>query len=567
MMVLAGRTALAALMATAFAAVLSSCAGAQKAPPGKAPEAGGVEPAAVAAQAAAVPRVVAAAPDRPAAPAGPSAPRGKASPEAEKRARAQFEHALRLLRLGDLEGAAALFDTVSRSGADLPWAGFNAGLVQERLGHDDRAAAAYEATIGAFPDFAPAAQNLVRLWLRQGRPLDEVERELRARLARADGAALRVGLAEALLAGGQNAAAEEECKKALKVDEKNIPAMVALATSYASRKRYELARMVLENARQVDEIDPAILNRLGFVEMALGNRPQAIEHFKAAAALRNDYPEAHANYGAILADADDFAGAAVELELAVKYAPRMAGAWLDLGNAWRGQQEFEKSEAAYRKALELDPGLNDARFNLAVLYLDVAKPGLPTLQRLEEGLGWFDQFEKNGGKEPRVAGYRKDTAREIDREKKRLAREEKDRLRKEAEARKKAEEEAQRLEEQRQAAAAEAAAAAAAAAPAPGAAPAAAPPPATTAPPAAAASPAAAPAPAAAVPPAAAAAPAATPPPATEPPPAAAAPPAAEPPPATEPPPAAAPAPGGAPATEAPPAPPATPQVKEGGDK
>jgi cytochrome c-type biogenesis protein CcmH/NrfG len=173
--------------------------------------------------------------------------------------------------------------------------------------------------------------------------------------------------------------------------------------------------------------------------------------------LRLDYPEAHANYGAILADADDFAAAVQELELAVKYAPRLPGAWLDLGNAFRGLQEFEKAEAAYRQALQLDPALNDARFDLAVLYLDVARPGLPTLQRLEEGLAWFDAFEKNGGKEPRVAGYRRDTAREIDREKKRLAREEKDRLRQEAEARKKAEEEAQRIEAERQAAAAAAA--------------------------------------------------------------------------------------------------------------
>ena len=79
--------------------------------------------------------------------------------------------------------------------------------------------------------------------------------------------------------------------------------------------------------------------------------------------------------------------------------------------------------------------MNDARFNLAVLYLDVPRPGLPVLQRLEQGVAWFDDFEKHGGKEPRVAAYRKDAAREIDREKKWLAREEKDRLRKEAEAR------------------------------------------------------------------------------------------------------------------------------------
>ncbi len=442
---MAARMARAALLATLFATILSSCAGARKTAPAEVAARAGGPPGSPAAEpatpsvAAALPRSAGGSPT----PASAPPARVKASPEAERQARAQFSHAVKLQELGDLEGAAAAFEAARRSGAELPWAGFNAGVMQERLGHADRATADYEATIEAFPGFAPAAQNLVRLWLRRGRPLDQLERELRARLARADGVALRVGLAEVLLSGGKNDAAEEECKKALKADEKNVPAMVALANAYAARKRFELARMVLENARQVDGTDPAVWNRLGFVELALGNRPQAIENFKTAASLRPDYSEAHANYGAILASADDFSGAAQELELAVRYAPGSAATWLDLGNAFRGLQAFEKAEAAYRKALQLDPSLNDARFNLAVLFLDVARPGLPTLQRLEQGLTWFDEFEKHGGTEPRVAAYRKDTRREIEREKKRLVREEKDRLRKEADARRRAEEERQ----------------------------------------------------------------------------------------------------------------------------
>jgi tetratricopeptide (TPR) repeat protein len=466
----------------AIAALLSACAGAQKpAPVEAAPRSDEAQPdVVVAPPEEAGPAATPASPEGAAAPsptatapAGPSRARPGSPPPAGSGPRPQFAHAVQLEQFGDLEGAAAVFGAVRRSGAELPWAGLNEGLLEERLGHPEKALAAYEATVTAFPGFAPAAQNLVRLWRRQGRPLGEVEQELRTRLARAEGVGLRVGLAEVLLAAGNEQGAEEECKKALKADEKNVPAMIALANAYASRKRLELARMVLENARQVDESDPAIWNRLGFVELALGNRPQAIDHFKAAASLRADYPEAHANYGAILADADDFPAAVQELELAVRYAPRSAGTWLDLGNAYRGLQDFAKAEEAYGKALQLEPALNDARFNLAVLYLDVPKPGLATVQRLERGLGWFEAYEQNGGSEPRVAGYRKDAAREIDREQKRLAREEKDRLRREAEAATRAAEEARRLEEERAAAAA----AATPAPPAPAAAPANPPPP------------------------------------------------------------------------------------------
>jgi len=241
---------------------------------------------------------------------------------------------------------------------------------------------------------------------------------------------------------------------------------VNLATAYHRRKRHELAKMVLENARQVDAREPTVWNRLGFVELALGNRPQALEDFRTAASLRADYPEAHANYGAMLADAEDFEGATQELELAVKYAPRVAGAWVTLGNAYRGTQKFEQAEAAYRKAEELDPALVEVQYDLAVLYLDGDKPGLPALQRLEQAIAFFDAYEAKGGKEPRAGEYRKDALKAVDREKKRLAREEKDRLRQEAEAKKKEEEERREAEAAAQKAAEEAAKQAAPKAPA-----------------------------------------------------------------------------------------------------
>ena len=118
--------------------------------------------------------------------------------------------------------------------------------------------------------------------------------------------------------------------------------MVTLAAVYGRKKRHELARMVLENARQLDADDPAVWNRLGLHRARAGEPAAGAGGLQTAAALRPDYPEAHANYGAMLADADDFAGAARELELAVKYAPRAAGAWLSLGNARRGLQQFDR---------------------------------------------------------------------------------------------------------------------------------------------------------------------------------------------------------------------------------
>jgi tetratricopeptide (TPR) repeat protein len=360
--------------------------------------------------------------------------------DAQRRARDDFADGVRAEAAGDLRGAAGAFDRAFRTDPRLAYAGLNAGVVRERLGDLAGARAAYARVLDANPGFVPAAQSMVRLDIRGGR-LAEGEKEIRARLERApEAVGLLNALAELLLAAGRLDPAEEASRRALKADEKNVPAMVNLATIYQRKKRYELARMVLENARQIDDREAAVWNRLGFVELALGNRPQALESFRIAAALRPDYPEAHANYGAMLADAEDFAAAAAELQIAVRHAPGNALAWLDLGNAYRGAKDFERAEDAYRRALELDRKLIDVHYNLAVLYLDGEKPGLPALARVEQAVKHFDAYEEAGGKEPKLAEYRKDAARAIEREKKRLAREERDRLRQEAEARRKAEE-------------------------------------------------------------------------------------------------------------------------------
>jgi tetratricopeptide (TPR) repeat protein len=134
----------------------------------------------------------------------------------------------------------------------------------------------------------------------------------------------------------------------------------------------------------------------------------------------------------MLVDAGDYQAAATELELAVKYGPDDAAAHLNLGNAYRGQKAFERAEAAYQRALALDPGMVDVYFNLGVLYLDGEKPGLATRARLEKALDSFDRFSAGGGRDPNFARYRRDAATLLEKERRRLAREEREQLRREA---------------------------------------------------------------------------------------------------------------------------------------
>src|SRR6266508_3483573 len=261
-------------------------------------------------------------------------PPERTPPTAEESAIAKhsFSEGLRLEAAGDLGPASASFERAYDADPYLAHAGVNAALLRERLGDPDGARALYVRLLEENPGFGPAVRNLVRLSLRRG-DLAGAEKEARERLARGPESA---PLLDVLLAAARLDEAEEASRKALKLDERNVSAMVNLATAYHRKKRNELAKMVLENARLIDDRDPAVWNRLGFVELSLGNRAQALEDFRTAAALGPDYPEARANYGALLADAEDFQGALTELEVAVRFAPGSAATWLNLGNAYRG---------------------------------------------------------------------------------------------------------------------------------------------------------------------------------------------------------------------------------------
>jgi type IV pilus biogenesis/stability protein PilW len=64
-----------------------------------------------------------------------------------------------------------------------------------------------------------------------------------------------------------------------------------------------------------------------------------------------------------------FADALSSLSQAVKFLPKHAGAWNNLGLAFHNKDEPKRAEEAWKKALALDSSFTDAHTNLGALYL------------------------------------------------------------------------------------------------------------------------------------------------------------------------------------------------------
>jgi tetratricopeptide (TPR) repeat protein len=101
---------------------------------------------------------------------------------------------------------------------------------------------------------------------------------------------------------------------------------------------------------------------------------------------------------------------------------------LHLGNALRASKQYAAAEASYKKALELDPTLAEARFNIGVLYIDNPLPGIDELPRLQKGLAELKEFKAKSKPDAatlkRLDEYIDATDKRIQKEVKRREREE-----------------------------------------------------------------------------------------------------------------------------------------------
>ncbi len=376
-------------------------------------------------------------------------------PEPARGPARDFARAVGIAHRGELTAAEAALQALTREQPRLDYAWTNLGIVQERLGRPDDAERSYRQALAVAPEQEAAWDYLARLYGRTNRAV-KLEAELRTLLeSRTDSVPLRTALAITLLQQKKHESAANEAKLALKGDERHVRAMQVLAQVYYREGKYELSRMVLENARAIDAEDAATHNALGLVYLSLKARPQALESFKEAARLRPDFAEARNNFGALLNEAQDYPAAVTELEAAVRAAPDFASARLNLGNAYRGQGDFARARAEYEQVLKLRPDSADPLFNLAILYLDVEPPGVDTLERYKTVISYFEQYQGKGGRDERIDQYVKDARKGIEREERRRERERKDQLRKVEEQQKA---EAEKAAAEKQAAEAQAAA-------------------------------------------------------------------------------------------------------------
>jgi tetratricopeptide (TPR) repeat protein len=132
------------------------------------------------------------------------------------------------------------------------------------------------------------------------------------------------------------------------------------ATLYYYRANFELALNEIEKAIEIDKT-AEYLNLKGLILAELGRYDDSKNMYLEALRLEPEYSELHNNLGLLYLKMKKLDEAVLSFEESVKKNVNNALAYVNLGKALIELEKFDDAISAYNRALEIDPGNQEAR--------------------------------------------------------------------------------------------------------------------------------------------------------------------------------------------------------------
>jgi len=303
-------------------------------------------------------------------------------------------------------------------------------VLADRAGREGDAINYYRRALGVVPDFEPAARGITTIHLRRGQvqeavaTVEPLANEYRANLE------MQALYAELLVEARRLDEAWMAARRALKCNERFVPALIALVKASRAQGRDELADSILEQAMEVDsQVAELHFMRGQTLQAEPGGLREAMAAFERAVQLRPDYAEARMALGIQLLAGGNYDGALAHFQAAERLVPTLPAVHVNLGDAYRADRRWTEAKRAYERALELQSKLPEAHFGLGLLFLTAAGdfPGLDELSAYEKAVSELKTYRGEMG--PRLAKddqseeYLRDLDRMIKRVRRQLERE------------------------------------------------------------------------------------------------------------------------------------------------
>lgn len=355
--------------------------------------------------------------------------RREAHPAMSSKARRAFENGVRAAAANDIGAAEADFQAALKKDPNAYQALYNLGVLADRAGKESEAIRYYRRALGVLPDYEPAARGVATIQIRRKQVGDAVAtveplaNQYRANLE------MQALYAEVLVEARRLEEAWMAARRALKCDERFVPALIALVKASRAQGRDELADSILAQAMEVDP-NVAELHYLRGERLVAepGQLREAMAAYERAVQLRPNYAEARMALGVQLLAGGNYPSALSHFQVAERLVPTLPEVHVNLGDAYRATQRWTEAQHAYRRALDLKSKLPEAHYGLGLLFLTAAGefPGLDELAAYEKAVDELKIYRAEMG--PRLAKddqseeYLRDLDRMIKRARRRIER-------------------------------------------------------------------------------------------------------------------------------------------------
>jgi Flp pilus assembly protein TadD len=153
-----------------------------------------------------------------------------------------------------------------------------------------------------------------------------------------------------------------------------MAALIAQARNYFTSKQYSNAESLYLQVLREDEKNVGALSDIAFIEIKLKRMDAAETHLKNALEIAPDDPYTLMILGRLRMSQTNWDGALLALSRAAQGDPQNAEVQNDLGIVLSEKGQRAPAEAAFRKAVLLQPGYGDPHNNLAIFYLTQQPP-------------------------------------------------------------------------------------------------------------------------------------------------------------------------------------------------
>ncbi|MEM9191737.1 MAG: tetratricopeptide repeat protein [Myxococcota bacterium] len=344
-------------------------------------------------------------------------------------ARQSYQSGINAAQAGSVSQARQSFEAALSADSNAYKAAYNLGVLADRAGNERQALEFYQRALRIQADYERAAEGIVAIYVRRGdvpqaisfiEPLArQWERNLYLQALHAETLVHANRLDDAVLAA----------RRALRRDERFVPAMVAIVKASLRRGRNELAETVIDQALRIDDNDAELHYLRGRMLLEEEGRLRgALAELRRAVELRPDYVEARMALGIQLLTGANYTEALQQFQAAEQLAPMSVEVHLNLADAYRANKQWQQAKATFERALSMRSDLPQAHFNLGLMYMAAGEefPGLDRLTALQRAAEEFRTYRNGMG--PRLPrddpseGYLEDLNRQIEREQRRIQR-------------------------------------------------------------------------------------------------------------------------------------------------